>query len=261
MTKSLAPLEYAFGENLIRVIGTDRDLWFVAKDVCEALGIVWKRSETLGDILPEWKGIRKLRTPQTNQYGQLGFTETEVAVIAEPAVYQLAARSRKEEAKEFQRWLFGEVIPSIRKNGFYAGKRQQKYLAQGKSPEWIEGREDGMEKRKTYTDVLDEHGVDKPGFAKCTNAIYQPLLGGTASVVKVKMGLKPKANLRDSLSSRDLTLVKFAEMLASERIEADDLQGTTPCQQASLLASQAVAHAEKMSKDAPLPSAQPRLGQ
>lgn len=263
MANGMVPLaEYAFGGNSIRIIGTDRDCWFVAQDVALALGITWKGKETLSCLPNDWISLRKLRTHVMQRDGTYRVATIDMLCVNEYGLYKLTFRSNKPSADAFTNWVASEVLPAIRKKGTYTVKRRQKYIEQGKSPEWIDNREEGIDTRKTYTDVLGEHGVDPIGYAHCTNAIYRPLFGGTASGVKIKMGLKPKANLRDSLSSRDLTLVKFAEMLAGERIEADDLQGNTPCQQASLLASQIVAQAEKMSKEAALPpSTQPRLGQ
>jgi prophage antirepressor-like protein len=55
----------------------------------------------------------KLITPQNNQHGECGFTEQEVIVINEPAVYQLACRSNKQAAQEFARRVFSEVLRSF----------------------------------------------------------------------------------------------------------------------------------------------------
>jgi prophage antirepressor-like protein len=41
-------------------------------------------------------------------------------IITEPGLYKLIMRSRKPEAKEFQRWVTHEVLPSIRKSGRYS---------------------------------------------------------------------------------------------------------------------------------------------
>jgi hypothetical protein len=38
------------GEGLVRVIDRDGSPWFVAKDVCGALGIVWKGSDSTGPL-------------------------------------------------------------------------------------------------------------------------------------------------------------------------------------------------------------------
>lgn len=59
----------------------------------------------------EWKGTSRVCTP--------GGTQS-MTVIWEPGIYQLLAKSRKPQAKPFQKWLFAEVLPSIRKTGQYA---------------------------------------------------------------------------------------------------------------------------------------------
>ena len=43
---NLAVRDCDFQGNGIRCVGTDRDLWFVALDVCLALGIVWKEGHS-----------------------------------------------------------------------------------------------------------------------------------------------------------------------------------------------------------------------
>lgn len=237
------PRTFMFQTAEVRCCGTDRDLWFVAKDVCEALGISW-RGNTLDNIKADWKGMRKLRMPQRNPDGTIRFQLQDVVVITEAALYKLAFRSNKAEADTFTDWIAGEVLPAIRKTGAYQSKRRQKYQAIGKPEEWIEQREEGIEERKAFTDVLQSH--DCTNYAGATNEIYRPVLGGSAAQVKMTLQLKPKANLRDSLSTHDLAKVKFAEMLASDKIEGDNLRGERPCLAAARLAGNAVAQARDM---------------
>ena len=40
-------------------------------------------------------------------------------VVNEPGLYRLVFASRKPEAKEFQRWVYHEVLPTLRKTGSY----------------------------------------------------------------------------------------------------------------------------------------------
>lgn len=54
-------------------------------------------------------------------------------IVNEPGFYRLIFQSRKPEAKKFKCWVFHEVLPSIRKNGYYISP-QQKIIK-------IEGRE------------------------------------------------------------------------------------------------------------------------
>lgn len=103
---------FTFNENnqTIRVDAEGDNLWFVAKDVCQALGIGW-RGDTLAYIPGEWKGMRKFRTPGGEQ---------QLTVISEAGMYKLAFRCQSSErADKFTNWVAGEVLPSIRKTGRY----------------------------------------------------------------------------------------------------------------------------------------------
>jgi hypothetical protein len=110
-------------------------------------------------------------------------------VINEYAVYKLVFRSNKPEADAFTNWVASEVLPSIRRTGVYAAKKAQKYLRDGKTAEWVEQRQEGVETRKCFTTVLKDHGVAGVGYAQCTDAINRPVLGGSAIAVRARLGL------------------------------------------------------------------------
>lgn len=84
--------------------------WFVAKDACDILGI---DTNHLREALDDDE-ITNLRNSEVwNQPGRAPL------IISEPGLYKLIMRSRKPEAKEFQRWVTHEVLPQIRKTGGY----------------------------------------------------------------------------------------------------------------------------------------------
>ncbi len=240
MASDLVPQVFSFQQHHVRTTGTDRDLWFVAKDVCEALDIAWRGKETLLGFHPDWIGVRNLRTPIRQKDGTLALMANEVIVISEAAVYKLAFRSRKPNAEAFTDWVAGEVLPSIRKTGAYRAKQRERYERLGKSEEWIDERQEGIEERKTFTAVLQEHASSPRVYPQATNAIYRPVLGGDAARLKMAMQLHPKANLRDGLSTHDLMRVKFAESMAADKIEKEDLRGDDKCVRAARLAGDAV---------------------
>lgn len=84
--------------------------WFVAKDVCDILGI---DTNHLGESLDSDE-MNTLRITEGNTRGNPNKT-----IISEPGLYRLVMKSRKPEAKEFQRWATHEVLPQIRKTGGY----------------------------------------------------------------------------------------------------------------------------------------------
>ena len=49
----------------------------------------------------------------------------QVTFINEPNLYRVIFRSNKEQAKQFQDWVFNEVLPTIRKTGAYTSEPPQ----------------------------------------------------------------------------------------------------------------------------------------
>lgn len=88
------------------------NLWFVAKDVSTALGYpeTSNAARLFSHIPDEWKGVNPIHT--------LG-GEQRVTTLSEQGLYFFLARSDKPKALPFQKWLAGEVLPSIRKTGAY----------------------------------------------------------------------------------------------------------------------------------------------
>jgi prophage antirepressor-like protein/predicted GIY-YIG superfamily endonuclease len=114
-------LSFLFRTYPIRAILDEKgQAWFIAKDVCKALDIVWKGKATLSNIPSEWRGVRKFGTPLENQHGLHGDMEQSYIFINLSAVYKLAFRSNKEEANNFTNWVTGEVLPKIQQQGFYS---------------------------------------------------------------------------------------------------------------------------------------------
>jgi hypothetical protein len=95
--------------------------------------------------------------------------------------------------------------------------------------EWLSKRVAGTAARNKLTSTLKAHGVSGSGYKDCTNAIYQPLMGGTAADVREKRGLPEKANLREHMNTDELVETAYAELLAKRRIEARNSYGNTSC--------------------------------
>lgn len=94
----------------VRTIIKDNEIWFVGKDVAEALGY----SDTNQAIRKHVDEEDKL-TRQIDGIGQ----KREMYIINESGLYSLVLSSKLPTAKEFKRWVTSEVLPSIRKTGSY----------------------------------------------------------------------------------------------------------------------------------------------
>ena len=99
----------SFEEQEIRTVVEDGTIYWVAKDVAAILGY----SNLSDAISRHCKGVVK-RYPLPTPGGM-----QELRIIGEPDLYRLIASSKLPEAERFERWIFEEVLPAIRKTGGY----------------------------------------------------------------------------------------------------------------------------------------------
>ena len=94
-----------FGQ--VRVLEKDGEPWFVAKDVCDIL-----------ELTNTTVTVSRLDNDEVAKFN-LGGIVGETNLVNEYGLYSLILGSRKQEAKNFKRWITHEVIPAIRKTGSY----------------------------------------------------------------------------------------------------------------------------------------------
>lgn len=85
--------------------------WFVLKDCMSIL--------SLGNPTETVKMFDDDEFSTTEVIDSIGRRQ-QAYIISESGFYRLVMKSRKPEAKEFQRWVTHEVLPTIRKHGIYA---------------------------------------------------------------------------------------------------------------------------------------------
>ncbi|MFM8006505.1 MAG: Bro-N domain-containing protein [Dolichospermum sp.] len=88
----------------------------VANDVAKVLGYADPTNTVRKKVDTEYKGVAKMATPGGIQ---------SVTVLEEAGIYQLVFGSKLPSAKIFQKWVFEEVLPSIRKTGSYSASKQK----------------------------------------------------------------------------------------------------------------------------------------
>jgi prophage antirepressor-like protein len=99
----------------VRFVGTWENPEWIAADVCKILDIQ-DPSSAVCDFDEDEAGIVTMRIRSENGVEQ----SRQMLTIKEQGLYQLISVSRKPEAKRFKKWMFGEVLPSIRKTGSYS---------------------------------------------------------------------------------------------------------------------------------------------
>lgn len=108
-----------FGE--IRGMLLNNKPYFVGRDIAEKLG--YKRPTKA--IQDHCKGVLKQDigvTTGVKTDGTPTYQEVQVSMIPEGDIYRLIIKSKLPEAQKFEEWVMDEVLPSIRKDGYYLTK-------------------------------------------------------------------------------------------------------------------------------------------
>lgn len=137
-------LSYVFQETTVRTMMIESEPWFVGTDVATALGYTNPRKALADHVDEEDKNTVTIRD------GNRG--NPNVVIINEPGVYSLTFSSKLESAKRFKRWVTHEVLPSIRKQGFYSMLTDDKL---------IEVLTERTKQNPKYLDCIDKTKIKK----------------------------------------------------------------------------------------------------
>ena len=137
----------------IRGFMKDGEPWFLAGQVCRALGIK-NASKSVSDIKERLKvaNIDGVTSSYVMIEDNLGRKQNNL-IIPEPYLYELIFNSRKKRAIQFRSWVTTEVLPSIRKHGEYrmSGKLITHDLHDGIKDKIIPNIESDMGKKFAYS--------------------------------------------------------------------------------------------------------------
>jgi prophage antirepressor-like protein len=119
---------FNFQGHNIRIIIRNGEPWFVAKDVCEVLGIANHRD-----------AIASLPEHQKDYVGIPDAIDREriTVILSEAALYKLAFRSSKAEAEVFTDWVTSVVLPTIRKTGRYSLTQEEPQKPNEQLSQWL----------------------------------------------------------------------------------------------------------------------------
>jgi len=186
----------------------DGEPWFLAGNVCRALGIK-DTSRAVQQTKERLKIAGVKGTISSSTLLETNGGKQTVLIINEQCLYELIFQSRKQKAIKFRAWVTGEVLPSIRKTGQY--------------------RMEGKLIRRSLTDNIKKSVEDKSDNTK------KFAYSNYSRLVNKSLGLENKVN-RDLLDADVLEKIAHRENLVSallaegkEYIEIkniiDDLKG------------------------------------
>lgn len=204
-----------FESHSIRMVTIKGEPWWVASDVCQALGLS-NPTRALGTLDDdETSSLTLGKGTDGNPIHR---------IVNESGLYNLIFKSRKPEAKRFRKWVTSEVLPEIRRTGTYTmrGNRVAKEARRLKCDTGTaKVRCDQFTLNKSISrDTVDDGGCPRD-IQDIQNAIYRGQFGDTAS------GLRPKVDLKnyrgtplDRMGRLPLSANQHIKVLVSEKIKA-----------------------------------------
>lgn len=131
MTGTTLTISRDFAPGLsLRSFSVNGQPWFIAKDVCDVLGL-GNVAQALSKLDEDERGITDVDT--------LGGTQS-VSTVNESGLYALVFKSRKAQAKAFKKWVTSVVLPAVRKDGGYI-RGEELLQVEGLSIAELEARE------------------------------------------------------------------------------------------------------------------------
>ena len=180
----------------VRCVTQDGVVWFVAKDVVEAVGITVSGgiNKYIGAVPDKWKGGKQISTIKGKQ---------DLLCLTEEGVNFYLFRSDKPAALPFQEWLAGEVLPSLKKHGGYTVGQELMSKEEYLSNALIVAKS-----------VLDE----KDGIISSQSEKINILEFANASYEQKLAMLKPKEDFYDSVNraTNKIDFKTFANKLISQ---------------------------------------------
>lgn len=192
-------IPFSFDGRSIRVVADERgEPLFVGKDICEALGY----ADHTNAMKQHCRGVVN-RHPISDSLGRT----QEVRVLSEPDVLRLIVHCSLPAAQDFERLVFEEILPTIRKTGSYTVKPAAA----------IKPVEDACRLLPTMVRAARACGLDKnaaaisanQAVAKLTGANVMQLLGHThiEAEQQVRFFTPTELGERMNLSGRKLNML------------------------------------------------------
>lgn len=134
---------FSYNDKQVRTTEIYGEIWFVAKDICDALELT-NPTEALKALDEDERSSLRITEGTSPKGGNPNMN-----IISEPGLYKLTFNSRKPEAKAFTRWVTHEVLPTIRRTGSYS-------IRDTLSPEELELKRDtlNLERAKFINSML-----------------------------------------------------------------------------------------------------------
>lgn len=106
---------FDFQSQKVRILNISGEPWFVAKDVLNAINSKTKVTDLKNLVVEELGDIFVTNEVVLDNLGR----GNEMLILSEAALTLFISRSRTDLGKQMNKWIHSEVLPSIRKTGYY----------------------------------------------------------------------------------------------------------------------------------------------
>ena len=127
MTTNIQLFDFAPGLQL-RSITKDSAPWFIAADICRALG----------HSNPSTAVASHVTDPADKSQMNCGLRGQSPIVVSEMGLYALILGSKKPAALAFKKWVTGTVLPTLRRDGLYIVGQEKPITDELTLPELME---------------------------------------------------------------------------------------------------------------------------
>jgi len=215
---------FNFNSNSVRVVfDANGEPLFVGKDVAAVLGYR-NHNDAMND---HCRGVAK-RYPILDSLGRT----QEARVLTEADVLRLIVNSKLPAAEAFERWVFEEVLPTIRKTGSYSAPKPSSSSSMEASAAtlWmlseqiakVPGVKPGIAAAAALSAIQANTGLDMSEFRKILPAATHPICSMNATKVGAALGktaaatnaLLCKAGLQQRNDRNEWELTKEGEKWA-----------------------------------------------
>jgi anti-repressor protein len=215
---------FRFEEKQVRVIESNGEFWFVARDVAETLEYPETSMRNIGTLFQsvpkEWADRKRITVRSESGVEQL----RDVFCVSEQGLYFFLSRSDKPKALPFQKKIAGEILPSIRKHGEYMTPQKIEEILT--NPDTIIGLAQTLKREQERAKALAlkvERDRPKVLFADSVSASHTSILVGELAKLLRQNGVEIGQNrlfetLRDTGylmkdgSSRNMPTQRSMEM-------------------------------------------------
>lgn len=157
----LAAFRFSATSQEVRSLLIEKEPWFVAKDLCDILGLP-NTSMALSKLDADEKLTSKILMSGQSR---------NIWMVNESGLYALILRSNKPEARAFRKWITKDVLPALRKTGFYGQKPLESNYLDLRDVPYIINEFNGTHIR--VIQVNDEHWFSLNDIYKSINSSTQ----------------------------------------------------------------------------------------